>query len=93
MMGGGGACRMLPTHNMFTMAMAAEGITRIALSSTKHAACATAPQSGGESLREAARLKRNVDACVGVGLRDCMAWVSDVAEGTAVCRIWKMDFQ
>jgi hypothetical protein len=93
MMGGGGMQNATNAQYVHNGYIAAEGITRIALSSTKHAACATAPQSGGESLREAARLKRNVDACVGVGLRDCMAWVSDVAEGTAVCRIWKMDFQ
>jgi hypothetical protein len=55
---------------MLTMAIAAEGIARIALSNTEHAAWATVPQSRGESFRDEATLRRNFDAGVGVGFRD-----------------------
>jgi hypothetical protein len=55
------------THNMLTIAVAAEGIARIALSKMEHAAWAMAPVFRGVSLFGMAKLTRNLEAGVGVG--------------------------
>ena len=52
---------------MLTIAVAAEGIARIALSKMEHAAWAIVPVLRGVSLFGMAKLTRNLEAGVGVG--------------------------